>query len=604
VQARGGREGDRRFGPYAHAYAIRETLDLLLRVFPVRTCSQGSTTGRERTGRPCLLHHIDRCAAPCTGEVSPTSTASWSTAGGVPRRRDRVRCSRSSSARCGGRGRAQLRGGRPAARPAAAARRALEKQQVVTDRGGLRRDRGPRGRARGRGAGLLRPARPARRPQGLDGRQGRAADHRGAADLLPAAALRRAEDDVPPQVWSRAARRRRGAGGPARRAAARAPGRAAGRPDPAGRFHVPQRGDKRAFLETVEDNAREAFQRTGCKRASDFDARTRALKELQEALDLDEAPLRIECYDISHLGGTEVVGSMVVFEDGLPKQERVPPLQAVGGHQRRLRRDARGPPPRFTRLAEERAAAGRRRGRHAALRLPAQPRHHRRGTSGQLNAALEGIADLPVDDVAFVGLAKRFEELWRPRASGGRWCCRAAARRCTSSSASATRPTGSRSPTSAAADARRSRPRRSTTSRGRSDAPQGAARAVRVGRGDPARERRGPRRGAGHLPYARPAVHDTCTGPSRRRRGDHRRRPSPDRARPEADEARPAAPGPSGSARSTAQRPRILIITGMSGPGRSTASNVVEDLGWFVIDNLPPTLIERVTSSPSRRARR
>jgi excinuclease ABC subunit C len=93
-----------------------------------------------------------------------------------------------------------------------------------------------------------------------------------------------------------------------------------GRPIQRVRFTVPQRGDKRAFLETVEENAREAFQRARMKRATDFDARSRALKELGDALDLDEAPLRIECFDISHLGGTEVVASMVVFEDGLPKK--------------------------------------------------------------------------------------------------------------------------------------------------------------------------------------------------------------------------------------------------------------------------------------------
>jgi RNase adaptor protein for sRNA GlmZ degradation len=181
------------------------------------------------------------------------------------------------------------------------------------------------------------------------------------------------------------------------------------------RFHVPQRGAKLAFLETVTENAREAFQRTRLKRASDFESRSRALKELQDALDLDEAPLRIECFDISHLGGSEVVGSMVVFEDGLPKKSdyrRFKLSVDVNDDYANMREVIRR---RFLRFAEERAAPVVAEGEDGPRRFAYPPNLVIvDGGVGQLNAALEGTRDLAVDDVAFVGLAKRFEELWVP----------------------------------------------------------------------------------------------------------------------------------------------------------------------------------------------
>ncbi len=410
-------KGDRRFGPYAHAYAIRETLDLLLRVFPVRTCSQGVYDRARRSGSPCLLHHIDRCAAPCTGEVSPeehrelvdglASFLDGETKPVLDHLETEMReAANELNYEVAARRRDQLE----------AARRALEKQQVVT------------GRAEDLDAIAIHEDELEASVQAFFVRRGRLVGRKGwsvdkvedltTAELLTSFLLQlyaERDDDVPPTILvpvepddaealaTLLADQRRHT-----RAGQR------GRPIRKVRFQVPQRGDKLAFLRTVEENAREAFQRTRLQRASDFDSRTRALKELQEALDLDEAPLRIEGYDISHLGGTEVVGSMVVFEDGLPRKSdyrrfklSVDTNDDFAAMREVLRR-------RFSRLAEERAAP--------VIEDDGSPRRFAYppnlvvidGGVGQLNAALEGVADLPTDDVAFVGLAKRFEELWRP----------------------------------------------------------------------------------------------------------------------------------------------------------------------------------------------
>ena len=411
-------EGDRRFGPYAHAYAIRETLDLLLRVFPVRTCSQGVYDRANRTDRPCLLFHIDRCTAPCTGEIPVeehralveglASFLDGDTEPVLAQLRDAMeRASSELNFESAARLRDQL----------FAAQRAMEKQQVVADRDedfdvvALHEDE-------------LEAAVQAFFVRGgrLVGRKGWVVDKVepiGRAELLTSFLLQlyaERDDEIPPLVLVPElpddaealsvllAEQRR-----ANRTGQR------GRRQQRVRFHVPRRGAKRQFLGTVEENAREAFQRTRLKRASDFDSRTRALKELQEALDLDEAPLRIECFDISHLGGTEVVASMVVFEDGLPRKSEyrrfklsVDTNDDFAAMREVLRR-------RFHRFLDERAAPleeepGRRRFAYPPNLVVID------GGVGQLNAALEGVADLPVDDVAFVGLAKRFEELWRPGA--------------------------------------------------------------------------------------------------------------------------------------------------------------------------------------------
>jgi excinuclease ABC subunit C len=406
--------GDRRFGPYAHAYAIRETLDLLLRVFPVRTCRNGVYDRAHRLGRPCLLHHIDRCAAPCTGVVSHdehrelieafAAFLDGDTAPVLARLEEEMTAAATDlNFEAAARRRDQLQ----------AAQRALEKQQMVTER-----------------------------PEDLDAiavfedeleaavqvffvRRGRLVGRKGwsvdKVEPLTTSALltqfvvqlyAERDDDIPPQVLVPVepddtealslllAEQRR-----TTRAGQR------GRPIQRVRFTVPRRGDKLAFLETVTENAREAFHRGRMKRASDFDSRSRALKELGDALALDEAPLRIECYDISHLSGTEVVASMVVFEDGLPKKSEyrrfklsedknddVAAMHEVIGRRFRRLIESRGEP-----IVDE---AGQTRKFAYPPNLVVID-----GGRGQLHAALDAVADLEIGDVAFVGLAKRFEEL-------------------------------------------------------------------------------------------------------------------------------------------------------------------------------------------------
>lgn len=412
--------GDRKFGPYAHAYAIRETLQDLLRVFPVRTCSQGVYDRCNRLGRPCLYFHIDKCAGPCVGEVTQDEHREIVDGlidfldGNQQPVFDRLEAEmRAASERqeyeLAARRRDQLD----------AARKALERQEMVDDERGdfdliaIHEDE-------------LEAA-----VQAFFVRNGRVVGRKGwsvdkVEELTPAALLSgfllrlyaEREDDVPPTVLvpvlpdelpslellladlrrtSRAGQR--------------------GRPVQKVTFAVPQRGARKRLMETVEANAREAFERARLRRASDFNARSQALEQLQEHLELEEAPLRIECFDISHLGGTEVVASMVVFEDGLPRKSDY--------RRFKLRQDRNDDYAamkevvfrRFRRFAEEQ-------------RLPASQRKFGYppnlviidGGPGQLGAALEGFEELRIqipdaallDDVRFVGLAKRFEELFVP----------------------------------------------------------------------------------------------------------------------------------------------------------------------------------------------
>ncbi len=315
----------RYFGPYSHAWAIRETLDLLTRVFPARTCSAGVFKRHKQIDRPCLLGYIDKCSAPCIGRVSAEQHRQIVDdfcdflSGKTDRfARELEQQMNAAAERLDFERAARLRD------DLGALKRAMEKQAVVLGDGTdadvvafaddeleaavqVFHVRG--GRVRGqRGWIVEKSGRPWRFRRGAVGR------------AVPDAVLRRA---------GRIGRRRRRIGQPGsargagavpavqcRRAdqlavrPARIPGRAAGA----------TRGDKRALAETVQRNAKDALQQHKLKRAGDFNARSAALQNIQEALGLADAPLRIECVDISHVQGTDVVGSLVVFEDGLPRK--------------------------------------------------------------------------------------------------------------------------------------------------------------------------------------------------------------------------------------------------------------------------------------------
>lgn len=392
---------DRYYGPYTHAYAIRETLDLLLRVFPVRTCSQGVFDRAERSGRPCLLYHIGRCAAPCVGHVSPQEHRAIvdDFCGFMEGKHDDVlddlnrrmnKASANLEYEAAGRARDQI----------AALRRVVEKQQMVgnaTEDFDVIAFYGDELEAAFQ-AFFVRSGR-------VVGRKGFIVDNVEALseEELVHSFLESlySEQPIPKTVlvptlpasmevlglWLSTGRG----------------GRVA--------IAVPKRGSKRSLLETVQVNAREAFERSRLRRASDFATRSKALTELQETLGLPEAPLRIECYDISNLGPTDVVASMVVFEDALPKKSDYRRFRIYGVEGQDdvasmgevIRR-------RFSRYLEERELPAEEKGRFSyppGLVVID-------GGKGQLNRAVEAIGELGLDSIPVVSLAKRLEEVFIP----------------------------------------------------------------------------------------------------------------------------------------------------------------------------------------------
>jgi excinuclease ABC subunit C len=424
------RDGTRYFGPYAHAYAIRETLDLLLRVFPVRTCSQGVFDRCARSGRPCLLFHIGRCSAPCTGKISEDGHRALvddliaflegDTDQTLADLEDRMtREAEQLNFEVAARLRDQL----------GSVRKALERQQMVT-----------------------------RRPEDFDavhfaddeleasfqaffvrrgrvvGRKGWSADKVEQIDgpallsrFLLELATERAED-LPPEILvpfepedvetvEELLSELRTAAGALRSGPGRPPGRV--------RIRVPQRGEKLAFLETVRGNAVEAFHQHKLRRAKDFNARSQALQELQESLGLEDAPLRIECYDISTLQGTNSVASMVVMEDGLPRKSeyRRFKIRGVEGQDdfammhevitRRFRKYLEETSPS---VVDTEAAAVAASARPAAVKKFAYPPNLIiiDGGKGQLNAARRALDELGITDVEICSLAKRLEEVFLP----------------------------------------------------------------------------------------------------------------------------------------------------------------------------------------------
>ncbi len=308
------RKGVRYFGPYAHAYAIRETLDLLLRTFPIRTCTKDKFDRYQRLGRPCLYAHIEKCAAPCVGAVSREEYdglvaellqfLDGDTAPILDRLDKQMHeASDALEFERAARLRDQI----------VSVRKAIERQQMVDakeedyDAIGIVED----ALEASVQVFLVRKGR-------VVGRKGLVVDK--VEDLTRAELVGRLLE----QLYGGARCRRHPARDPRARRSRRRPAlrgvprrvRAARRCACACR----KRGAKRELLETVTQNAQEAFVRHKLRRASDHNARARALLALQEALALPEAPLRIECFDISNLQGTEIVASMVVMEDGLAKR--------------------------------------------------------------------------------------------------------------------------------------------------------------------------------------------------------------------------------------------------------------------------------------------
>ncbi|MCB0894019.1 MAG: excinuclease ABC subunit UvrC [Nocardioidaceae bacterium] len=413
------RKGTRYFGPYSHAWAIRETVDLLLRVFPMRSCSDGVFKRSSQIGRPCLLGYIDKCSAPCVGHVTAEQHRAivedfcdfmaGQTSSFVRRiEKEMYAASDALDFEKAARLRDDL----------GALHKALEKQAVVlgdgTDADVIALAEDPLEVAvqifyvRG---GRIR---------GQRGWVADRVDEGGAAELV---------DDFLLQLY------------------------AGGDPDSIPReilvpalppdhttyeqllsdlrgsrvsIRVPQRGDKKALQETVAQNAGQALALHKTKRASDLTTRNRALEEIQEALGLDEVPLRIECYDISNLQGTEVVASMVVFEDGLARKSeyRRFVIRGVDGqndvasmHEVITRR--------FKRLLDEQATSTQLVTDDGPMLVDPETGRPRKfayapglvvvdGGPPQVAAAQRALEELGVVDIPVCGLAKRLEEVWLP----------------------------------------------------------------------------------------------------------------------------------------------------------------------------------------------
>ncbi len=418
------RKGVRYFGPYSHAWAIRETLDLLTRVFPARTCSAGVFKRHKQIDRPCLLGYIDKCSAPCIGRVSAEQHRQivLDFCEFLSGKTDRYARSLEQQMNAA----AEQLDFERAARlrdDLSALKRALEKQAVVLGDGTdadvvafagdeleaavqVFHVRG--GRVRGqRGWIVEKPGDP-----------GDSGDERLVEQFLTQFYAEQAELDgaadestnpvprevlvpcLPPNVDEVAAwlSKLRGS-----RVVLR----------------VPRRGDKRALAETVQRNAKEALQQHKLRRAGDFTARSAALQNIQEALGLADAPLRIECVDISHVQGTDVVGSLVVFEDGLPRKS---------DYRHFAIREAAGQ-GRSDDVASIREVTRRRFARHLQdQQVPnvLAPEGRSRkfayppnlyvvdGGAPQVNAASAVLDELGITDVAVIGLAKRLEEVWVP----------------------------------------------------------------------------------------------------------------------------------------------------------------------------------------------
>ena len=427
------RKGTRYFGPYSHAWAIRDTVDTLLRVFPVRTCSAGVFKRSGQIGRPCLLGYIGKCSAPCVKRVSADEHRRLAEdfcdfmAGQTSRFASRLEAEMKQAAReeefeRAARLRDDLR----------ALERAIEKQAVVLGDGtdcdviALAEDqleaavqvfyvRG--GRVRGQRGWVLDKIEEVT-PAGLvEQFLGQVyADSPAGAEAINAGIPREVlvpELPPDPDTMSQWLAERRG--GPVS-------------------LRVPRRGDKRALLETVARNAGESLALHKTRRASDLTTRSKALNEIQEALGLDDAPLRIECYDVSNLQGTHVVASMVVFEDGLARKSEYRRF-AIKGHDgtddissihevitRRFRRylaerektgelDTLGDPE-----AGEDTDDGAERVDVTAQKKFSYPPNLVVVDGGplQAEAAARALVELGIDDVAVCGLAKRLEEVWIP----------------------------------------------------------------------------------------------------------------------------------------------------------------------------------------------
>ncbi len=413
------RRGVRYFGPYAHAWAIRETVDSLLSVFPMRSCTTGVFRSAKAAGRPCLLGHIGKCAAPCVGWIDADAHRALAEdvadflAGRTKTLVKRLSAEMEQAS-------ADLEFER-----AAVIRDRLAALTAVSERNAIVLSDGTDADVIAHAADDLEVSIQvfhvrAGRVRGQRGWVADRADDQTIPELMDGFLLQfysesgPVSDDVPREIFMDEKPASRGS-------LEELLGEARG-----GRVHirVPQRGDKRALTETVQRNAEQALVLHKTKRANDLTTRNLALAELADALGLGEAPLRIECFDVSHTQGSDVVASMVVFEDGLPRKSdyrRFLISDSSGGDDTAAMREVIS--RRFRRYLDDRASLS---GEgEAALLVDPTTGAARRfayapslvvvdGGAPQVAAAASALEELGLEGIALCGLSKRLEEVWLP----------------------------------------------------------------------------------------------------------------------------------------------------------------------------------------------
>lgn len=398
------KKGVRYFGPYARAWAIRDTMDTLLTALPMRSCTAGVFRKAEREGRPCLLGYIDKCSAPCVGRVSPdehreVAERVCAVLGGDAKSliRDLTETMESAAAR-------------EDYEAAARARDRLHALRDILDRNAVVLSAGTNvdifslvdeemeaaahvfhvrdGRITGERGWVVDKPEPLDVPELM-------------AQLIQEAYAAAEADDVPPEIlvpalpetldplreWLRGVRGAQV------------------------NIRVPARGKKAELAGTGLQNAKQVLQQHRLKRASDLTTRSAALQELQDAIGMVDAPLRIESYDISHTSGTNQVGSMVVFEDALPRKNQYRQFSIADGmDDTAAMREVLT--RRFTRYLEESTLSPQER-EHARFAYPPQLVLVDGGLP-QVNTARQALDDLGLGDIMVIGLAKRLEEVWVP----------------------------------------------------------------------------------------------------------------------------------------------------------------------------------------------
>jgi excinuclease ABC subunit C len=389
------RKGVTYFGPYVQAWAIRDSLDHLLRVFPVRSCTSGVFRNAKASGRPCLLAHIDRCSAPCVGKIDESGhrdlvkqLMSFMSGNSKEIMTDIARRMNEASASQDYEQASVLRD------DLAALERVLEKSVVVlpddtfADIVGLHHDD-------------LQSA-----VQVFSVRSGRIVGQRGFIMENPVDATSETlMTDALMHIYSSATKEEI----PTEVLVSHEPESASSLAELLGTIRgaqisvrVPARGDKKMLMDTVVINAAQALGLHKTKRSTDLVTRSKALAEIQEAIGLPDAPLRIECIDVSHISGTNVVASLVVFEDGIPKKK---------DYRQFIIEDPRDDTASIAQVVA-------RRFKEHDEKRPYRPNLLViDGGLPQVNAAAKALELAGVGNMHVVGLAKRMEEIWKPGAT-------------------------------------------------------------------------------------------------------------------------------------------------------------------------------------------